>query len=160
MSRTNKTKELLAQSLTELMVTTPLEKISVNDIVEHAGVGRNTFYYHFEDKFDLVNWYFQSGATQFLVTRGHYASWSTLLTDLEEYLLQNKTFYVNALAYTGQNCLQEYPLLKRDVWPAATLAGAKRNRARLPVYRQLFIGRHDGPFAALGTQWHAAAEPS
>lgn len=50
MSRTNKTKELLAQSLTELMVTTPLEKISVNDIVEHAGVGRNTFYYHFEDK--------------------------------------------------------------------------------------------------------------
>ena len=105
MSRTNKTKELLAQSLTELMVTTPLEKISVNDIVEHAGVGRNTFYYHFEDKFDLVNWYFQSGATQFLVTRGHYASWSTLLTDLEEYLLQNKTFYVNALAYTGQNCL-------------------------------------------------------
>ena len=88
MSRTNKTKELLAQSLTELMVTTSLEKISVNDIVEHAGVGRNTFYYHFEDKFDLVNWYFQSGATQFLVTRGHYASWSTLLTDLEEYLLQ------------------------------------------------------------------------
>lgn len=39
MSRTNKTKELLAQSLTELMVTTSLEKISVNDIVEHAGVG-------------------------------------------------------------------------------------------------------------------------
>ena len=146
MSRTNKTKELLAQSLTELMVTTPLEKISVNDIVEHAGVGRNTFYYHFEDKFDLVNWYFQSGATQFLVTRGHYASWSTLLTDLEEYLLQNKTLCV--------------PLLKRDVWPAATLAGAQRNRARLPVYRQLFIGRHGGPFAALGTQWHAAAEPS
>ena len=49
MSRTNKTKELLAQSLTELMVTTSLEKISVNDIVEHAGVGRNTLYYHFED---------------------------------------------------------------------------------------------------------------
>ena len=24
------------------------------------------------------------------------------------YLLQNKPFYVNALAYTGQNCLQEY----------------------------------------------------
>lgn len=43
MSRTNKTKELLAQSLTELMVTTPLEKISVNDIVEHAGLGATPF---------------------------------------------------------------------------------------------------------------------
>ena len=122
--------------------------------MEHAGVGRNTFYYHFEDKFDLVNWYFQSGATQFLVTRGHYASWSTLLTDLEEYLLQNKTFYVNALAYTGQNCLQEY------VFHYLSEMFGQRNRARLPVYRQLFIGRHGGPFAALGTQWHAAAEPS
>ncbi len=162
MSRTNKTKELLAQSLTELMVTTPLEKISVNDIVEHAGVGRNTFYYHFEDKFDLVNWYFQSGATQFLVTRGHYASWSTLLTDLEEYLLQNKTFLCKRAGLHRAELFAGIcvPLLKRDVWPAATLAGAQRNRARLPVYRQLFIGRHGGPFAALGTQWHAAAEPS
>lgn len=108
MSRTNKTKNLLAKSLTELMASMPLEKISVNDIVEHAGVGRNTFYYHFEDKFDLVNWYFQSGVTQFLVERGHYASWPDLLCDLEIYLRENRTFYTNALAYTGQNCLREY----------------------------------------------------
>ena len=46
MPRSNQTKHLLAQSLQELMATTPLEKISVNDIVDHAGVGRNTFYYH------------------------------------------------------------------------------------------------------------------
>lgn len=58
MPRSNQTKRLLAQSLMDLMMTTPLEKISVNDIVDHAGVGRNTFYYHFEDKYDLVNWYF------------------------------------------------------------------------------------------------------
>ena len=65
MPRSNQTKQLLAQSLQELMATTPLEKISVNDIVDHANVGRNTFYYHFEDKYDLVNWYFQvSGGAQ------------------------------------------------------------------------------------------------
>ena len=64
MSRTNKTKELLAQSLTELMVTTPLEKISVNDIVEHAGVGRNTFYYHFEDIPDLLKWILDQASSQ------------------------------------------------------------------------------------------------
>ena len=65
MPRSNQTKQLLAQSLQELMATAPLEKISVNDIVDHANVGRNTFYYHFEDKYDLVNWYFQSGITRF-----------------------------------------------------------------------------------------------
>ena len=50
MPRSNQTKHLLAQSLQELMATTPLEKISVNDIVDHAGVGRNTFYYHFHQR--------------------------------------------------------------------------------------------------------------
>ena len=83
MPRSNQTKHLLAESLQELMVTTPLEKISVNDIVDHAGVGRNTFYYHFEDKYDLVNWYFQSGITRFLVERSAYSSWDSLLAALK-----------------------------------------------------------------------------
>lgn len=108
MPKSNQTKRLLAQSLQELMVTTPLEKISVNDIVDHAGVGRNTFYYHFEDKYDLVNWYFQSGVTQFLVERSAYSSWDALLKAIEDYFLENKTFYCNALAYNGQNSLQQY----------------------------------------------------
>lgn len=108
MPRSNQTKHLLAQSLQELMVTTPLEKISVNDIVDHAGVGRNTFYYHFEDKYDLVNWYFQSGITRFLVERSAYSSWDALLAALEAYFLENKVFYCNALAYNGQNSLQQY----------------------------------------------------
>ena len=60
MPRSNQTKRLLAQSLMDLMTTTPLEKISVNDIVDHAGVGRNTFYYHFEDIPDLISQYIVS----------------------------------------------------------------------------------------------------
>ena len=84
MPRSNQTKHLLAQSLQELMATTPLEKISVNDIVDHANVGRNTFYYHFEDKYDLVNWYFQSGITRFLVELSAYSSWNALLAALED----------------------------------------------------------------------------
>ena len=108
MPRSNQTKQLLAQSLQELMATAPLEKISVNDIVDHANVGRNTFYYHFEDKYDLVNWYFQSGITRFLVELSAYSSWNALLAALETYFLENKVFYCNALAYNGQNSLQQY----------------------------------------------------
>lgn len=102
------TKLLLAQSLQKLMLTMPLEKITVNDIVEQAGVGRNTFYYHFADKYDLVTWFFQTGVTPFLFERAHYASWQSLLAGLQEYFRQNKVFYQNALAYTGQNSLAEY----------------------------------------------------
>ncbi len=87
-----------------------MKKISVNDIVDHAGVGRNTFYYHFEDKYDLVNWYFQSGIT-------HSSLWNAAPTpagipcwQLSGIIfLENKVFYCNAfLAYNGQNSLQKY----------------------------------------------------
>jgi probable dihydroxyacetone kinase regulator len=104
----NHTKYLLAQSLQELMASVPLEKISVNDIVDHAGVGRNTFYYHFEDKYDLVNWYFQTSMTRFFANQPSYSDWKAILDNLEAYLHENRVFYVNALNYTGQNSLQEY----------------------------------------------------
>ena len=108
MPKTSQTKLLLAQSLQQLMLTMPLEKISVNDSVEKAGVGRNTFYYHFADKYDLVTWYFQTGVTPFLFEHTKYGSWQDILLGLEEYFRQNKVFYQNALAYTGQNSLSEY----------------------------------------------------
>ena len=66
MPRSNQTKHLLAESLQELMVTTPLEKISVNDIVDHAGVGRNTFYYHFQNKENLFTEVLQRKIEQFI----------------------------------------------------------------------------------------------
>lgn len=108
MPKTSRTKLLLAQSLQQLMLTMPLEKISVNDIVEKAGVGRNTFYYHFADKYDLVTWYFQTGVTPFLFEHTKYGSWQDILLGLEQYFRQNKVFYQNALAYNGQNSLSEY----------------------------------------------------
>lgn len=138
MPRSNQTKRLLAQSLMDLMTTTPLEKISVNDIVDHAGVGRNTFYYHFEDKYDLVNWYFQSGVTQFLVERSAYASWNALLEAVEDYLLENKVFYCNALAYTGQNSLQQYIF---DYLSSIFMQRAKELRPGIGADENLLVGR-------------------
>lgn len=108
MPQTSRTKILLAKSLQELMSSAPLEKISVNDIVEKAGVGRNTFYYHFEDKYDLVNWYFLTGATKFWANRMTYVSLVEMLDTLEDYFRENRIFYTNAMRYTGQNNLRDY----------------------------------------------------
>jgi len=108
MPRSEKTKQLLAQSLRELMNSTPLEEISVGDIVARAGVGRNTFYYHFMDKYDLVNWYFETGMTLFLENKTNYKGWLALLYAIEQYFRENKAFYQNALHYEGQNSLRNY----------------------------------------------------
>jgi probable dihydroxyacetone kinase regulator len=108
MPGSNRTKQELAKSLKELMLTQPLEHIAVGDIVEHAGLGRNTFYYHFQDKYDLVNWIFESEAIPLLSQKMTQECWDSNLHIVEEYLRANNAFYCHALAYTGQNCLQDY----------------------------------------------------
>ena len=47
---------LLAESLKELSKSRPLEKITIKDITDKASVIRPTFYNHFQDKFELVEW--------------------------------------------------------------------------------------------------------
>ena len=48
----------LANAMKECMRTAPVEKITVKEIVETCGLTRQTFYRNFQDKYDLINWYF------------------------------------------------------------------------------------------------------
>ena len=50
------TKRALEQSLKNLLLKKPLTKITINDIAEDCGINRMTFYYHFKDIYDLVEW--------------------------------------------------------------------------------------------------------
>ena len=50
------TKEKLFQSFKSLVEEKPLGKITISDITERVGVNRHTFYYHFKDERDLMEW--------------------------------------------------------------------------------------------------------
>ncbi len=52
------TKESLAAALKQMMNVKPIGKITVKDLVEICGVNRQTFYYHFDDVYDLLEWVF------------------------------------------------------------------------------------------------------
>ena len=45
---------LLAESFKELALKQPIEKITIKEITDKAGVIRPTFYNHFQDKYDLL----------------------------------------------------------------------------------------------------------
>ena len=67
------TKEIIAKTFTELLDEKPMSKITVKDIVERCGVNRNTFYYHFKDIYDLVEWSCMEDATRALQGKKTYA---------------------------------------------------------------------------------------
>lgn len=39
-----------------MMLTKPLDKITIRDLTEDCGISRMAFYYHFKDIYDLVEW--------------------------------------------------------------------------------------------------------
>ena len=50
------TKTMLAQALDELLKTTPMQKVSITALCQQCGAERQTFYYHYKDKYDLAQW--------------------------------------------------------------------------------------------------------
>lgn len=101
------TKKALATALKELMAERPLSKISVGDICERCNMNRKSFYYHFKDKFDLVNWVFYTEFVEQLMAQERPDARS-FLEGICAYFHKNRAFYVNALKQTGQNSFSEY----------------------------------------------------
>ena len=60
------TEKALAASLKKLLEKKTLDKITVKDITDDCGVNRQTFYYHFHDVYDLVEWIFTEEAKKFM----------------------------------------------------------------------------------------------
>ena len=52
----DRTKIWIADALRRLLVHKPIEQVRVTEICQEAEVARPTFYYHFEDKYDLMAW--------------------------------------------------------------------------------------------------------
>ncbi|MGN0628897.1 MAG: TetR/AcrR family transcriptional regulator C-terminal domain-containing protein [Oscillospiraceae bacterium] len=107
MADSNITKRALAEALRELMEEKNFSKISVADICEKCGMNRKSFYYHFRDKYDLVNWIFD---TDFIsIMRRHESGDSReILEALCEYFYENRTFYRKAIKVEGQNSFIEH----------------------------------------------------
>jgi len=102
------TKKALAGSIKQLMETVPLAKISIQNIVDNCGLNRKTFYYHFKDKFDLVNWIYYREVSERIDDYKHYENWVDGTYRILTYISENKSFYVNAQNTHGQNSFEEY----------------------------------------------------
>ena len=125
------TKRALAASLKKLAAKKPLDKITVIDITEDCGVNRQTFYYHFQDKYELVNWIFYTEITPIARAAQGEKGWAAALTELFCYLRNNRAFYSNVLRFQGQNsfssCLCDFyqsamrKLIEKDTSGVLTL---------------------------------------
>ena len=108
MADSNITKRALASALKELMESTPFSKITVSDICAKCNMNRKSFYYHFKDIYDLVEWSCVEDGTKALQGKKTSESWTEGLTQIFEAVLENKPFIMNVYRNVDRERIENY----------------------------------------------------
>ena len=102
------TKRALEQSLKNLLLKKPLTKITVGDIADDCGINRMTFYYHFKDIYDLVEWSCLEDAKRALDENKTYETWQQGLLQIFEAVQANKPFIMNVYRCVHREQVEKY----------------------------------------------------
>ncbi|MBR2765031.1 MAG: TetR family transcriptional regulator [Blautia sp.] len=86
----NTTRQIIARTLIDLLKEKPVAKITVKDIVEHCGVNRNTFYYHFRDIPDVVDFAMREELDRLLAGNVKARSFPELFFNVIAYLTDHR----------------------------------------------------------------------
>ncbi len=98
----------LAQAVKECMKTTPVDRITVKEIVEACGTTRQTFYRNFQDKYDLINWYFDKLLLESFAHMGEGETVYEGLVKKFDYIREEKVFFAGAFRSDDHNSLKEH----------------------------------------------------
>lgn len=102
-----RTKWMFANAILDIINKKELSKIRICELCEYCGTDRQTFYYHFKDKYDLVAWIYEQDLKYSFEQYNNYFSkdqTSLLLKRIKE----KHFFYRKAFEDTNQNSLFSY----------------------------------------------------
>ena len=145
------TKRALEASLKKLLLRKPLNKITISDITEDCGVNRMTFYYHFKDIYDLVDWILMEDAAEALEGLQDFETWSGALREMLEKVQANRVLVLNVYRSVSREQVEQYlykmldPLLRIFV-----------ERLNIPVKeedKQFIIDFYKYGFVGLALEW-------
>lgn len=83
-------KKAIRESFIKLLNEMPFDKITVKDIVEDCGVSRNTFYYHYQDIYELLREIFETETERVLESSLDYDTWQKAFLQTAAFALENR----------------------------------------------------------------------
>lgn len=95
-------------SLKEHLKTNSFEKITVAQICDNAYLSRQTFYNHFQDKYNFVNWILENYFRDTHRKKTRNESWSVNMAAFLDKLTDESAFFQKVYRYLGQNTLEEH----------------------------------------------------
>jgi probable dihydroxyacetone kinase regulator len=102
------TKQALAYALKDTLKVKPFNKITISDITTQCGINRMTFYYHFQDIYDLLEYAIISEFDKVLNGNKTVSTWKQGMKNILTSTLENKSFILNAYHSLGKDKIENY----------------------------------------------------
>ena len=91
------TKQALGRALMELTAQKGFDKVSVGQITQACDLGRQSFYYHFQDKFQLLEWVLHNNAFAPMSNGVTLQNWPARMEQMLKEMEDERRFYVAAV---------------------------------------------------------------
>ena len=102
------TKRALEASLKKMLLKKPVTQITISDITEDCGVNRATFYYHFKDIYDLIEWSCEEDSRIAANGNTTYDAWEQGFLNIFHAVEENKPFILNVYRHVSQEQIIQY----------------------------------------------------
>ena len=126
---------LLMDSFKKLVLKVPVEKITIKEITDEAGVIRPTFYNHFQDKYELLEWIILTDLLEPIRPLIENKMVSEALLLLFMNIEKEREFYKQTVRLEGQNSFES---IARECVKEILLEIIEKNSVRkIPKFRWL-----------------------
>lgn len=107
MSLKNLSKQAFATAFEQMVQTISIDKIRVTQLAKVVGSTPQTFYYHFQDKYDLVAWIYLQDYLAIVKNSTESFSPQQIMLMMSKFE-SRKTFYQKAFTDKSQNAIEKY----------------------------------------------------
>lgn len=108
--KSDATKVAMSNALKEQLKKKKLSKITINDIASACNISRMTFYYHFQDIYDLTEWTLEEAAGRAIGENRTYESLQQGFEGLLRELQANQTLILNIYRSMDREMIERYLL--------------------------------------------------
>ena len=115
------TKKAIAYTFKDLLKEKPFNKITVNDIASKCDINRQTFYYHFQDIRDLIEWICIDEVDNLLEKKDECEKWEDKFLLIFKIMEQEKIFINNIYNSVSVEVLRSnlyrlvYPIIYSEI---------------------------------------------
>ena len=104
----NLTKKALLKAFGELIEEKPFNKITINDLTKRCGLNRMTFYYHFDNIYELMIWGLETQMHEVSKDCVNYENWKTGYLRIFDFALERMMYIKKIFQTIEQEHLEHY----------------------------------------------------